>query len=80
MIILCPTNCEHDAYYFQHSVVVTSRTLVEKGIVIEEVRTYIVCRECGHWIDIQGPCLCQYKCHAESGGTEIVRKELYAVE
>lgn len=72
----CPTNCEHD-YYFQHSCITVRREFIKRGIRYMEVSTFIVCRECGHWIDSGLPCSCASKCHQEENGTEVV---IYALD
>lgn len=77
-VVKCPTNCEHD-FYFQHSCITVRREFVENGVSYVEVSTFIVCRECSHWIDATLPCRCVFKCHQEENGTEVVRYTLDSV-
>jgi hypothetical protein len=67
--VKCPTDCEHD-YMFAHSIVITERfiTMVESGDVYKEIREFVICRECSHWIDGR-ECNCRARCHQQTGGT-----------
>jgi hypothetical protein len=77
-VVKCPTNCDHD-YYFPHSEITHRRTVIEDGQKYEEVTVFIVCRECSHWISGTYHCRCRFRCHQESGGTEVVKTALDAV-
>ena len=69
MIVLCPTNCEHP-YLFQHSVISNTRRMEVNKEVITVRMAFIVCRECGCWIDAKD-CGCRFRCHAEPGGYTV---------
>jgi ribosomal protein L32 len=78
-IIKCPTNCEDD-YLFAHSIITTSRNILIKGIMYRETTTFVVCRECGHWIASHVSCNCCFQCHEQSGGTERTIRALNDVD
>lgn len=76
-MIKCPTECEHD-YPFQHSVIQHARVITEGGDSVLEVATYVVCRECGHWISSNYGC--RHECHEEEGGFTVERFAVNAVD
>lgn len=66
--ILCPTNCPDHDYFFPHSVI-TSTRVIERKLVVTE---FIICRECGHWINNRAVvCRCRFHCHEEEGGMTV---------
>lgn len=75
MIIKHPTNCECE-YDFPHSMVITSRITTISGVTTKRTVTYVVCRDCNHWIDSPVKCWCVFYCHQQPGGTEVVTTAL----
>jgi hypothetical protein len=79
MMLKCPSNCRHP-YLFQHSVIATEREVkASDGSLYRVTSVYIVCRECGHWIDSNPKCRCPFKCHEEIGGTDVSEPRLIVV-
>lgn len=70
----CPSNCDHD-YLFQHSIIDNTHREVIAGVPMVVSSSFVVCRECNHWIDgvaVAKTCRCPFHCHEEAGGTIIV--------
>lgn len=77
-LIKCPTNCDCP-FLFRHSLIISERIIKIDGIRSREVTTFVICRECSHWIGGGAACGCSYRCHAEPGGTTVVIMPLDAV-
>lgn len=67
-IILCPTDCDC-GWSFQHSLVTTERLKVVDKVLTGTRRTFLVCRDCGHWVN--GGQGCEHDCHEEAQGSGV---------
>lgn len=79
-IIKHPTNCECE-YEFPHSLIVNERFAKVDGEWSRIITTYVVCRECNHWIGGKPDrCRCPFECHSESGGMTVDIRSASAVD
>lgn len=78
MIILCPSDCEHE-YDFAHSLVINVRYETIERVKYRVVTTFVICRSCGgHWVNRAVRCGCE--CHDNPHPPTVVKERVGMIE